>query len=83
MQTKNAVLRTKRLEGANILVDRVMMKIDLRPKRLEIVFKIMVELEYLQDILEKINERQHATEVIHKHLPGIYMCVWATFSLFL
>ena len=57
MQTKNAVLHTKGLEGANILVDRVMMKIDLRPKCLEIVLKIMEELEDLQDILEKINGR--------------------------
>ena len=56
MQTKNAVLRTKGLEGANILVDRVMMKMDLRPERLEIVLKIMEELEDLQDTLAKLTK---------------------------
>ena len=76
MQTKNAVLHTKGLKGANMLVDRVMMKIDLHPKRLDIVLNIMEELEDLRDILEKMKQGQRATEdkCMDEHFPG--MCIY-------
>ena len=59
MHTKNEVLRRKGLEGANALVDLVMMKIDLRPERLDLVLQIMEELEDLQDILEMIRKKKY------------------------
>ena len=52
--TKIEILERKGLEVANILMDLVMMKIDLRPERLELVLQIMRELEDLQDVVEMI-----------------------------
>ena len=54
MATKSEILERKGLEVANMLMDLVMMKINLRPERLELVLQIMEELEDLQDIVEKI-----------------------------
>ena len=75
MYTKNEVLRRKGLEGANALVDLVMMKIDLRPERLDLVLQIMKELEDLQDILEMIRKKQYAdNHDIMESFTGISNC---------
>ena len=58
MPTKSEILATKGLEGANLLLDLVMIKIDQRPERLEAFLLIMEELECLQDILKKIRKEQ-------------------------
>ena len=52
--TKIEILERKGLEVANTLMDLVMMKIDFRPERLELVLQIMRELEDLQDVVEMI-----------------------------
>ena len=75
VHTKNEILERKGLEGANLLVDLVMMKIDLRPERLEIVLQIMEEVEDLQDILEMIRK-----ELITKD-QEIIPCMYVLFSV--
>ena len=58
MPTKSEILATKGLEGANLLLDLVMIKIDQRPECLEAFLLIMEELECLHDILKKIQKEQ-------------------------
>ena len=57
-ETKIAVRRRKGYEAADILMDRVEIKIDQSPTSLVIVLQVMAELEILKDILEKIQKKR-------------------------
>ena len=62
-ETKIAVRRRKGYEAADILMDRVEIKIDQSPISLVIVLQVMAELEILKDILEKIQKKREATKL--------------------
>ena len=62
MQTKTAVRRKKGYEAADILMDRVEIKINQSPTSLVIVLQVMAELEILIPILEKIQKKREATK---------------------
>ena len=61
--TKTAVRRKKGYEAADILMDRVEIKIDQRPTSLVTVLQVMAELEILKHILEKIQKKRDATKL--------------------
>ena len=54
VHTKNAVVRKKGSEGADVLIDRVEMKVKQNPRHLKRVLKLMKKLEDLEPISRKI-----------------------------
>ena len=52
--TKNAVIGRKGSEGADILIDRVEMKVEQTPRHLKRVLRMMKKLEDLETISRKI-----------------------------
>ena len=62
-ETKTAVCRKKGYEAADILMDRVEIKIDQRPTSLITVLQVMAELEILKHILEKIQKKKDTTKL--------------------
>ena len=62
-ETKIAVSRKKGYEGADILMDRVEIKIDQSPTSLVIVLQVMAKVEILKHILEKIQKKREATKL--------------------
>ena len=63
METKIAVSRRKGYEAADILMDRVEIKIDQSPTSLVIVLQVMAKVEILKHILEKIQKKREATKL--------------------
>ena len=63
LQTKTAVRRKKGYEAADILMDRVEIKIEQRPTSLVTVLQVMAELEILKHILEKIQKKRDTTKL--------------------
>ena len=57
--TKIEVLRKKGCHGADILLNLVRLKVDLKPKYLETVLMAMRPLTALQDIAEKMEQELH------------------------
>ena len=57
-QTKTAVCRRKGYEAADILMDRVEIKIDQSPTSLVTVLQVMAKVEILKHILEKIQKKR-------------------------
>ena len=57
-ETKIAVSRRKGYEAADILIDRVEIKIDQSPTSLVIVLQVMANVEILKHILEKIQKKR-------------------------
>ena len=57
VHTKNAVIRKKGSEGADILMDRVEMKVEQTPKHLKRVLRVMKKLEDLETISRKIGSK--------------------------
>ena len=62
-ETKIAVSRRKGYGAADILMDRVEIKIEQRPTSLVTVLQVMAELEILKHILEKIQKKRDATKL--------------------
>ena len=62
-ETKTAVRRKKGYEAADILMDRVEIKIDQSPTSLVTVLQVMAELEILKHILEKIQKKRDTTKL--------------------
>ena len=62
-ETKIAVSRKKGYEGADLLMDRVEIKIDQSPTSLVIVLQVMAKVEILKHILEKIHNKRDATRL--------------------
>ena len=54
VHTKNTVIRKKGGEGADILMDKVEMKVEQTPKHLKRVLRVMKKLEDLETISRKI-----------------------------
>ena len=68
--TKTLVLSNGGYKGADILLDHVEMRVDNKPKILQIVLKAMQELEALKDIVEQMEnwkEEDMTGEVIYIH----------------
>ena len=57
VHTKNAVIRKKGSEGADILMDRVEMKVEQTPKHLKRILRVMKKLEDLETISRKIGSK--------------------------
>ena len=57
--TKIEVLRKNGFHGADILLNLVRLKVDLKPKYLETVLMAMRPLTALQDIAEKMEQELH------------------------
>ena len=62
-ETKIAVSRKKGHEGADLLMDRVEIKIDQSPTSLVIVLQVMAKVEILKHILEKIQNKRDTTRL--------------------
>ena len=54
VHTKNAVIMRKGSEGADILMDRVEMKVEQTPRHLKRILRMMKKLEDLESISRKI-----------------------------
>ena len=75
-ETKIAVRRKKGYEAADILMDRVEIKIDQSPTSLVIVLQVIAELEILKDIHEKIQKKREATKLKAEDMEtesGVYL----------
>ena len=57
VHTKNAVIRRKGSEGADILMDRVEMKVEQNARHLKRVLRMMKKLEDLETISRKIGSK--------------------------
>ena len=57
VHTKNAVIRRKGSEGADILMDKVEMKVKQNPRNLKRVLRMMKKLEDLETISRKIGSK--------------------------
>ena len=57
VHTKNAVIRKKGSEGADILMDKVEMKVKQNPRNLKRVLRMMKKLEDLETISRKIGSK--------------------------
>ena len=57
VHTKNAVIRRKGSEGAEILMDRVEMKVEQTPRHLKRILRVMKKLEDLETIGRKIGSK--------------------------
>ena len=57
VHTKNTVIRKKGSEGADILMDRVEMKVEQTPRHLKRILRVMKKLEDLETISRKIGSK--------------------------
>ena len=57
VHTKNAVIRKKGSEGADMLMDRVTMKVEQTPRHLKRILMLMKKFEDLETISRKIGSK--------------------------
>ncbi len=56
MTIKNEVLLIKGYQGADTLLDRLMLKVEAKPQRFDTIVEIMMEQETMRDIVERMKK---------------------------